>query len=151
MSRPIKKRFVCHRITYNDFGPLADAAKDVKKIVLKADQLEAMRLADLEGMSQNDAAEMMNVSRQTFGRIIEEARKTVTFALINGYKLSLDYDANTEVCSRTVKCSDCGYQWSQAFAQKSDKEECPACKSTNVIKLVRCGKHCECPIRINLK
>jgi hypothetical protein len=52
-------------------------------IVLTLDELEALRLADLEGLGHADAAGRMNVSRPTFGRIIEQARKKVATALIN--------------------------------------------------------------------
>ena len=54
----------------------------LEEIVLTPDELEALRLADLEGMYQEKAAENMGISRQTFGRIIESAHKKVAEALI---------------------------------------------------------------------
>ncbi|MBN2182439.1 MAG: DUF134 domain-containing protein [Sedimentisphaerales bacterium] len=62
----------------------------LQHINLTFDEIEAVRLADLEGMYHEKAAEKMNVSRQTFGRIIESARKKIADALVNGKALSIE-------------------------------------------------------------
>ena len=54
------------------------------------DEMEAMRLADIEGLYHGDAAVGMGVSRQTFGRILAQARKKVACALIGGKALRID-------------------------------------------------------------
>jgi predicted DNA-binding protein (UPF0251 family)/DNA-directed RNA polymerase subunit RPC12/RpoP len=150
MARPVKKRLVKHRLTYKSFGPVnQEDNKDMKFIAIPADQLEAMRLADLEGLSQNDAADQMGVSRQTFGRIVEQARQSVTFALINGYILNIAYDENIEICERDLKCIECGHEWCQGFYQEDEATTCEKCGSHDVIKMKRCGKYCECPLRVN--
>ncbi len=59
-------------------------------VELAVDELEALRLADLEGLYQEEAARRMNVSRQTFGRIIESAHKKVADALVHGKALSIE-------------------------------------------------------------
>ena len=59
-------------------------------VELAVDELEALRLADLEGLYQEEAAQRMNVSRQTFGRIIEAAHKKVADALVHGKALSIE-------------------------------------------------------------
>ena len=61
----------------------------LEEVVLTIDEFEAVRLADLEGLYQEQAAEKMNVSRQTFGRIIESARKKVAEALVQGKALKI--------------------------------------------------------------
>ncbi|PLX69455.1 MAG: hypothetical protein C0603_00570 [Denitrovibrio sp.] len=152
MARPPKKRYVKHRLSYKEFGPLdieVDIEDESKVVSLTADQLEAMRLADLEGMSHNDAAEFMKVSRQTFGRIIEQARQSVTLALINGKVLKVECDSNIEFIDREVKCIECGCEWMLAGDKSEKKVVCTSCGSGEVIKRARCGKHCECPLRIN--
>lgn len=58
--------------------------------VLTLDELEALRLADLEGLYQEEAARRMNVSRPTFGRIVESARSKVARALVNGQALRIE-------------------------------------------------------------
>jgi predicted DNA-binding protein (UPF0251 family)/predicted Fe-Mo cluster-binding NifX family protein len=64
--------------------------QELTEVYLGLDGFEALRLADIEGMKQEDAAEKMGVSRQTFGRILSSARKTVTEALFHGMALRLD-------------------------------------------------------------
>ncbi|MGC9089641.1 MAG: DUF134 domain-containing protein [Caldisericia bacterium] len=59
-------------------------------IVLTFDELEALRLADMEGMYHEEAAKLMGVSRATFGRILEQARKKVSEAIIQGKALKIE-------------------------------------------------------------
>jgi predicted DNA-binding protein (UPF0251 family) len=54
------------------------------------DELEALRLADVEGLYQEEAARQMNVSRATFGRIVEEAHRKVADAILHGKALRID-------------------------------------------------------------
>jgi predicted DNA-binding protein (UPF0251 family) len=61
----------------------------LEQVSLTVDELEAIRLADLEGLYQEKAAQRMNVSRQTFGRIIEAAHKKIADALVHGKALSI--------------------------------------------------------------
>ncbi|RUM87792.1 MAG: hypothetical protein DSZ24_05330 [Thermodesulfatator sp.] len=57
---------------------------------LALDELEALRLADLEGLYQEEAAKRMGVSRATFGRILERARKKVAEALVMGKGIKIE-------------------------------------------------------------
>ena len=67
--------------------------------MLPLEGLEAIRLSDYEGLSQEEAAEQMNVSRQTFGRILIHARKTVAETLVLGKALRIE-GGNFEMLSR---------------------------------------------------
>lgn len=64
--------------------------RELQEVTLDADELEAIRLADLEGMYHEDAAQEMGVSRQTFGRIISSARRKVAEGLVHGKALRID-------------------------------------------------------------
>jgi predicted DNA-binding protein (UPF0251 family) len=59
-------------------------------VTVSVDEVEAVRLADEQGLYQEQAAEKMNVSRQTFGRILESAHKKIAHALVNGKALSVE-------------------------------------------------------------
>jgi predicted DNA-binding protein (UPF0251 family)/predicted Fe-Mo cluster-binding NifX family protein len=59
-------------------------------VIIGFDELEALRLADLDGLYQEAAAFRMGVSRQTFGRIVESARRKVADAIINGKHLRIE-------------------------------------------------------------
>lgn len=56
----------------------------LEEVVLTVDELEAMRLKDVEGMNQEQAAERMNISQPTFHRLLESARKKIADALVTG-------------------------------------------------------------------
>lgn len=61
----------------------------MEEVVLTVEGLEAIRLNDFEGLDQERAARRMNVSRQTFGRILAEARSVVAEALVMGKVLRI--------------------------------------------------------------
>jgi predicted DNA-binding protein (UPF0251 family)/predicted Fe-Mo cluster-binding NifX family protein len=89
MPRPCKCRRVCFNPQANYFKPGGIPVAELEEVVLTIDEFEALRLADLEGLYQEDAAKKMNVSRQTFGNIIESARRKITDAIINGRALRI--------------------------------------------------------------
>ena len=72
------------------FKPAGIPARLLEEVVLTLDELESLRLADLEAMYQKEAAERMKISRSTFSRIVEAARRKVADALINGKVLRLE-------------------------------------------------------------
>ncbi|MDA3893060.1 MAG: DUF134 domain-containing protein [Salinivirgaceae bacterium] len=74
-------------ITY--YKPAGIPIKDMEQVVLTIDEYEAIRLADLESLYQEEAAKSMKVSRQTFGRIVVEAHKKIADALINGKAIKI--------------------------------------------------------------
>jgi len=60
------------------------------EVVLGFDELEALRLADCEGLSHEEVGKRMNVSRSTAGRILESARRKVADALVMGKALRIE-------------------------------------------------------------
>ena len=89
IGRPPKCRRVCCRPVVGLFKPQRVAYAVLDEVVLAPDETEALRLADLEGMYHADAARQMGISRQTFGKIVAQARKKVATALIGGKALRL--------------------------------------------------------------
>jgi predicted DNA-binding protein (UPF0251 family) len=65
-------------------------ASSLEEVFLSLDEYEAIRLADLDGLYQEQAAVMMNISRQTFGRVIESAHRKVADVLVNGKALKIE-------------------------------------------------------------
>lgn len=94
--RPKKERHVCCKVEAKYFKPRGIPLGELEEIVLLADEVEALRLADYEQLYQEDAAQKMKVSRQTFGRIVEAARAKVADALINGKALRLEDSNDSE-------------------------------------------------------
>ncbi|MDO9392011.1 MAG: DUF134 domain-containing protein [bacterium] len=90
MPRPCKCRRVrCHSGALY-FKPRVVPLSMLEEVVLSMDELEAMRLADLEGLYQEAAAGKMMISRQTFGNIIARAHKKVADALVNSKALKIE-------------------------------------------------------------
>jgi predicted DNA-binding protein (UPF0251 family) len=69
------------------------------------DELEAIRLADHEGRYQEQAAKMMNISRQTFGRIIDSAHGKIAHALITASAIKID-GGNIQMIASYRRLSD---------------------------------------------
>jgi len=89
IGRPPKCRRVCCRPVVGLFKPHCVSSDALDEVALAPDEIEALRLADLEGLYQADAARLMGISRQTFGKILALARKKVATALIDGKALRL--------------------------------------------------------------
>ena len=75
-------------VTY--YKPAGIPLRELTEIILDIDEFEAIRLSDLEGLYQNDAAEKMKISRQTFGRIITSAHQKIAEALIHGKAIKIN-------------------------------------------------------------
>ena len=71
------------------FKPCGIPSRSLKTVTLTKDELEAIRLADLEGLYHEVAANQMEVSRPTFGRILSLARAKIADALLNNKAIEL--------------------------------------------------------------
>jgi predicted DNA-binding protein (UPF0251 family) len=90
MPRPRKLRFVQGHPIVNAFVPDRMPPWGREEVTLPVEGLEAIRLSDFQGLDQETSAKMMNVSRQTFGRILAEARAIVADALVMGKILKIE-------------------------------------------------------------
>jgi uncharacterized protein len=72
------------------FKPQGIPMRDLDEISLSLDGFEALRLADVDGLYQDAAADSMGVSRATFGRILTAARHTVATAVVEGRVLVIE-------------------------------------------------------------
>ncbi|MCM8776517.1 MAG: DUF134 domain-containing protein [Candidatus Omnitrophica bacterium] len=114
----------------NYFKPRGIPMTELEAVCLGMDEFEAIRLADLEGLYQEDAAKKMSVSRQTFGNIIESAHKKIAEAIVNGKALKIEGGV-VEMIQRRFTCSDCKHEWSIPCGT-ARSEECPKCQSKNL-------------------
>ncbi len=90
MPRPCKKRTVCLDLKAAYFKPRGIPMTELSEIILEVDEMEAVRLADLEGKYQEEAASQMGVSRPTFSNIINRAHGKIAEALIKGKALHIN-------------------------------------------------------------
>jgi len=79
--------FINKSVSADSFTPKNPSTRD--PIILEGAELEAMRLVDLEGLSQEEAGNRMGVSRGTVWRLLQEARRKTTTALSEGRQINI--------------------------------------------------------------
>ncbi len=109
------------------FKPAGRPAAALAEVCLSLEEYEAIRLADFEGLYQEEAARRMGVSRQTFGRGVEAARRKVARALVEGLVLRIeDPEAAAQHALRDFRCAACGHAWQEPFGT-GRPAACPGC------------------------
>lgn len=90
MPRPRKWRKVCCMPVNRSFGPL-DASNNLRGFVeMTVDEYETIRLIDLEGLTQEECADQMNIARTTVQRIYNDARKKLAELIVEGKVLTIE-------------------------------------------------------------
>jgi len=116
------------------FKPRGIPMRQLAEVYLPLEGFEALRLADLEGCKHEEAAKKMNVSRQTFGRILSQARHSVAEALVHGFALRIDggdfmiVDGNAQTapvadCRQYASLADHWQRSSVLIEKKPQKKE----------------------------
>jgi uncharacterized protein len=90
MPRPRLRRRICFNPAAVYFKPAGIPLRSLEEVVIKKDELEALRLNNLKGLSQEASAKQMKVSQPTLHRLLIEARKKVTDALVNGKAMRIE-------------------------------------------------------------
>lgn len=130
MARPKKFRRVEFFPESTYFVPWGKRKCEIEEITLKVEELEAMRLKDIEELNQEECAKKMQVSRQTFQNIIDVARKKVALSLTEGKAIRISGGHyTTKLCK--FKCLDCGEIYEIKYEQ--DRIKCPICGSSKVM------------------
>jgi|YelNatPaOPRAMG01_1025707.scaffolds.fasta_scaffold39561_2 predicted DNA-binding protein (UPF0251 family) len=89
MPRPKRCRRVCCEPGYTYFKPQGIPLERLEKRELGLDELEAIRLADMLGLPQAEAARMMNISQPTFSRIVSNGRQKIAECVVRGLALKM--------------------------------------------------------------
>lgn len=147
MPRPENEKYVHAPPVFNNFKPAGVGSRFLGKVQLSIDEYEALRLADYEGLSHEEAASEMGTSRSTFTRIIERARKKMTDFMINGKMLIID-GGNIHFRRNLIQCVSCGHMFNTTI--DNHIKECPECASTNIMNLAGGYGHGKCCVT-NLK
>ena len=135
MARPTKWRRIENLPSVPYFAPSAKEMVNMPENILKLEELEAIRLKDLEGLEQSECAERMEVSRPTFQRILLSAREKIADSLVNGKAIRIEGGNFTRnICP--VRCLSCGKEWAESYENiesvKSGSYSCPDCGSNNL-------------------
>lgn len=131
MPRPLCCRRVSGEPPSTFFKPRGVPTAILEAVTITVDEFEAVRLADLEGLYQKEAARRMGVSRATFGRIVESAHKKIADVLVNGKALEIKGGEIEVVNQRSFLCGDCQQKWQVPYCTLRSAV-CPQCESRNI-------------------
>jgi len=103
------------------FDPTGCPRTEEESIVLRIEEYEALGLCDYEWLTQAEAAEQMDISRPTFTRIYENARRKIARALVEG--LPVRFGGGCFEATRWERCALCGVR----FVSPEGTTGCPLC------------------------
>lgn len=141
MARNPKARSVSYPPLFMTFKPAGVAGIKLETITLELDEYEAIRLADYEGLEHEKASEAMDISRSTFTRLIERARKKMAIMLIEGSKLVID-GGSVHFKENIYQCKACNHRFRATINE--EKKECPVCHSCELVDFAKGFGHGMC-------
>jgi predicted DNA-binding protein (UPF0251 family) len=107
MPRPRKWRKVCSLPESNLYGPLDGLDLENEIIFMTVEEYEAIRLIDLEDLTQEECAEKMQVARGTVQSIYKDARNKIAESLVNGNILKIE-GGDYKLYSDSERMHGCG-------------------------------------------
>ena len=138
MPRPPKLRRVEFIPQVTVFKPAGVSLRDLEEEVLSVEELEAIRLKDLEGLEQEECAERMQVSRPTFQRVLSSAREKVARALVEGKAIRFQ-GGTYRLALGQFRCGACSYEFEAPFAAARSGVD-PACPHCGAERGKRIGR-----------
>ena len=141
MARNPKERVVSHPPLFTTFKPAGVIGDKLETVVLELDEYEAIRLADYEGLEHEQSAEAMGISRSTFTRLVERARKKMASMLIDGLKLTIN-GGSIHFKENLYRCVECRHLFRASLQEES--EQCPLCHSQCLVNFARGFGHGRC-------
>ncbi len=141
MPRNKKQRMVHRPPLFTSYKPTGIRTSELEQIPLSLDEYEAIKLADYMEMDHAEAALEMEISRSTFSRLIEKARKKAAEFLVEGKVLYLE-GGNIHFRGNRIRCLDCSYIFNTEIEKAAS--ECPECHSKNLLNLAGRFGHGRC-------
>jgi len=139
MVRPQKERRIENLPPITHYKPVGIPLHDIEEIIVTIEEMEAIRLADIEQLDQATAAASMEISRPTFHRIINLAHQKIATALwqgqairVDGGKFRIDHQCRTDL--RHCCCHTCGHKWTvpHGIGKRIHDLSCPICQTSTV-------------------
>ena len=133
MPRPQQNRKICNPPKMKGFKPFGIRARSLASIALLFDEYEAIRLLDYDGLTQEQGAEKMGVSRPTLTRIYERARKKISQAFVEGKMIVIE-GGNVQFDALWYRCSRC-YKLIEGLDNHTPCKDCPDYGNDELISL----------------
>ena len=138
MVRPRKIKLVNFEPNVTYFKPRAVPLSQLEEVEMTFDELETLRLSNLEKLSQADAAKKMHIHQSTFQRTLTRAREKITDTLVNGKAIKIhggEYkmpgrngNKNAGPVGNCV-CPKCGYEQPHVRGQPCNQIKCSKCET----------------------
>lgn len=90
MPRPKIPRHLCFRPNVYYFKPQGIPLRDLQEVIILPDELEALKLYEVDNFSQTEASKKMKISQPTFARLLDKAQRKIADALINGKAIRVE-------------------------------------------------------------
>jgi predicted DNA-binding protein (UPF0251 family) len=121
------------QVTY--FKPAGVALTNLEEERITVEEAEAVRLKDLEELELEDCAQRMNISRTTFSRILNSARKKIADALLSGKAIRIE-GGKFKMAVRRFRCVN-GHEWDVSFEAmiKESPRFCLTCNTQHIFPL----------------
>ena len=132
MARPTKDRIIEKLPEIKFFKPAGVPGHQLETVEMTMEEVEALRLKDVKGLTQAEAAELMNVSRPTFQRVLTSARKKAAEALTCGK--AIKFAGGDYRLVRPGHCPECGKKMRRGRAHRhgeKTEEECQDCEDSH--------------------
>lgn len=112
------------------YKPFGIPMRELESVYLLYEEYEALRLADYENLTHEEAAKKMNISRPTFTRLYDKARKSVAKAFVEGKAIIIN--GGTYITDEFwYRCEDCH----ETMVSMEPATHCQKCDSDNIIQL----------------
>ncbi len=131
--RPKRRRILTEPPGTLGFIPIGEDYIEENAVVLLFEEFESLKLSDFNGLTQEEAALKLGVSRPTFTRIYAAARQKVTTAMVENRPLVIK-GGNVEFESNWYECMQCGSVF-MVDKEKGQPQKCPVCSSENIVQI----------------
>ena len=112
------------------YKPFGVPMRELESVVMSIEEYEALRLADYENLTQEEAAKKMNISRPTFTRLYDKARKNVAKAFVEGKAIIIR--GGTFVAGDFwYRCNSCH----ETIVSPTPEESCEKCNSDDIVRI----------------
>ncbi len=129
MPRRKRLRKVVAPPKFQGYRPYGNVGKVNGSVDLLYEEYESIKLADYDLMNHNEAALLMGVSRPTFARIYESARRKIAVALVETKEIKSVF-GNATLLDNWYLCSKCNAKFTMPASVVS--KDCPICKATEI-------------------
>lgn len=130
MSRNKKDRTIPIAPNFNGFTPVGANCDGSNAVVLFFEEYEAIKRCDYELLPHLEAAKLMNVSRPTFTRIYESARRKIAKAFVEARCIQIE-GGNAVASASWYECRSCKLSFT---VQHESEQFCPICQTSNITK-----------------